>query len=149
MDLGMIFQQLARATCAAMLMTLAACEAPNATGPEGSAMPAHMETIRGTVTYRERMALPPEARIEVSLVDVSLADAPSTTIAVTEIRPQGQVPVPYTLSYDPGRIEDRHSNALQARITSGDELLFITTTMNPILTGGADNTELVLERAGG
>lgn len=143
----MIFQPLAGVIGVAMVLALAACEAPKATDADESA--AHMETIRGTVSYRERMALPPEALIEVSLVDVSLADAPSTTIAVTEIRPQGQVPVPYVLSYDPKRIEDRHSYALQARITSGDDLLFITTTMNPILTGMADNTDLVLERVGG
>lgn len=143
----MISQPLAGAIGVAMLLALAGCEAPKATDADENA--AHVETIRGTVSYHERMALPPEARIEVSLVDVSLADAPSTTIAVTEIRPQGQVPVPYELSYDPGRIEERHRYALQARITSGDELLFITTTMNPILTGSADNTALVLERVGG
>ncbi|WP_083412743.1 YbaY family lipoprotein [Paracoccus aminovorans] len=70
-------------------------------------------------------------------------------VAAIEIRPQGQVPVPFALSYDPQRIEDRHSYALQARISSHDGLLFITTTMNPISTGGADNADLVLERVGG
>lgn len=148
----MIFRTLAGATGAALLLALAGCEAPGANRGEGSAHTGtgvQAATIRGTVTYRERMALPPDALVQVSLVDVSLADAASPTLAATEIRPQGQVPVPFALSYDPKRIEDRHSYALQARISSHDRLLFITTTMNPVLTGGADNTDLVLERAGG
>ncbi|WP_323717844.1 YbaY family lipoprotein [Paracoccus aminovorans] len=140
------------ATGAALLLALAACESPGANRVEGSAHSGagvHAATIRGTVTYREPMALPPEALVRVSLVDVSLADAASPTIAAIEIRPQGQVPVPFALSYDPQRIEDRHSYALRARISSHDGLLFITTTMNPISTGGADNADLVLERVGG
>lgn len=36
-----------------------------------------MKTITGTVAYRERIALPPNAVVTVTLEDVSLADAPS------------------------------------------------------------------------
>ncbi len=35
----------------------------------------------GEVFYRERIALPPSARLSVSLEDVSLADAPSVQLA--------------------------------------------------------------------
>jgi uncharacterized lipoprotein YbaY len=38
-----------------------------------------MTTLNGTVSYRERIALPPSAVARSSLVDVSLADAPATT----------------------------------------------------------------------
>ncbi|MHC6802504.1 YbaY family lipoprotein, partial [Vibrio antiquarius] len=38
---------------------------------------ASMKTITGTVAYRERIALPPNAVVTVALEDVSLADAPA------------------------------------------------------------------------
>ena len=54
-------------------------------------------SLRGSVSYRERIALPPGATVTVRLIDVSLADAPSQTIAETTIRPRGKVPVPFVL----------------------------------------------------
>ena len=57
-------------------------------------------TLTGTVTYRERIALPPGAVVEVSLLDVSLADAPSRTIARTRITARRQVPIPYRLRFN-------------------------------------------------
>ena len=39
--------------------------------------------VSGTVAYRERIALPPNAAIEVKLQDVSLQDAPAKTVAET------------------------------------------------------------------
>lgn len=110
---------------------------------------AKTRTLRGTVTYRERMALPPSAVVEVKLVDVSLADAPSRTIAATTIRPRGQVPIPYRLRFDDRKIRPRHSYALEARITVGGELLFVTTTRHTVLAGGRDDTDIVVQRAGG
>src|SRR3546814_5741440 len=54
-------------------LTLSACAS---TAPAGQTI-----AVTGSVTYRERIALPPTARIEVKLDDVSLADAPSRTLA--------------------------------------------------------------------
>lgn len=113
--------------------------------PAGHALAAP-RVLRGTVTYRERMALPPNAVIEVKLLDVSLADAPSRTIAETRIRARRQVPIPYVLRFDSRAIEPRHTYALQARITEGDRLLFITTTRHTVLAGGPDETEIRVER---
>ena len=47
---------------------------------------ARAKTLRGSVSYVERIALPPDAILEVRLIDVSLADAPATTIAVTRVK---------------------------------------------------------------
>ncbi|MGB6118961.1 MAG: YbaY family lipoprotein [Mesorhizobium sp.] len=102
--------------------------------------------LSGNVFYRERMALPPSARIEVSLVDVSLADAPSRVIARTSFRARGSAPFNYELRYDSDDISRRRRYALQARITDGDRLLFISTTSNPVFTGGRDNTDIRVER---
>ena len=118
------------------------------TVPAGSALAAP-RVLRGTVVYRERLALPPGAVVEVKLVDVSLADAPSRTIAETRIRTRGQVPIPYTLRFDSRAIVPRRTYALQARISVGDRLMFITTTRHTVLAGGRDDTEIRVERVAG
>ncbi len=117
-------------------LTVAACEE--------KAPQTH--TLTGTVSYRERMALPPDAEVEVALVDVSLADAPSVTIAETRFQPQTSVPIAFELTYDPSKIDDRHTYALQARITDHGRLMFITTTQYRVLQGGQNMTDLMLER---
>ncbi|MDQ3175872.1 MAG: YbaY family lipoprotein, partial [Acidobacteriota bacterium] len=49
-------------------------------------------TVTGTVTYRQRIAMPPGAVVEVSLLDVSRADAPAVVLDKLEIKPTTQVP---------------------------------------------------------
>ncbi len=110
---------------------------------------AEMKTLSGTVAYRERIALPPSASIEVKLLDVSHADAPARTIAQTIVRPETQVPVPYRLDYDASEVVPGRSYALQARITVGERLWFVTATRHPVFAGGADSTDIVVERVSG
>lgn len=107
------------------LASLAAC----ATAPNPGSV-----TLTGTATYRERIALPPDSRLVVTISDVSLADAPSTTIAETEVATAGrQVPLPFSLAYDPARIEPRRTYAVSARILDGQgQLAWITDTRNPL-----------------
>ncbi|HEY0213835.1 MAG TPA: YbaY family lipoprotein [Paenirhodobacter sp.] len=107
---------------------------------------ASADTLTGTVSYRERMALPPGAEIEVRLLDVSRADAPADTLAETRITPETQVPVPFTLDYDAAQIIQGHSYALQARITVDGQLMFLNTTRHPVLTGGTDATDIMVTR---
>ena len=103
--------------------------------------------VTGTVTYRERMLLPPDAVIQVSLLDVSLMDVPAKLISRQEIRPEHAVPVAFSLPYDPEAIDGRMTYAVQARISSGDRLLFITDTSYQVLTRGRpDHVDLVLKR---
>ena len=101
--------------------------------------------LQGTVSYRERMALPPNAVIEVKLLDVSLADAPARTIAETRVSGR-RIPAPWTLRFDTRRIDPRHSYALQARILDRGRLLFITTERHSVFTGGTDNTDIWVQR---
>ncbi|WP_274630595.1 YbaY family lipoprotein [Arvimicrobium flavum] len=107
---------------------------------------AKPRTIEGTVMYRERMALPPNAVVEVRLLDVSLADAPSRTIATTTVRPRGQVPIRYRLRFDDSTIKPRRRYALQAQITVDDRLWFTSTTHHPVFTGGRDQTDIMVQR---
>ena len=73
-----------------------------ACGGEQMAEPQQAEsaTLRGTVFYRERMALPINASIDVRLLDVSLQDVPSKVLAQQTIEAAGQsVPIPFELVY--------------------------------------------------
>lgn len=104
--------------------------------------------VTGSVTYRERIALPPTAVVTVRLVDVSLADAPSVLVTEQVIRTEGrQVPFEFALAYDASRILPSHSYAVQARIEDGGKLLFISDTMNPVITRDAPSrVDIVLRR---
>ncbi len=107
---------------------------------------ADTQSLSGTVTYLERMALPPGAQVAVQLVDVSLADAPAEVLGETAFTPEGQVPLPFQIDYDDSRILPGHVYALQARITLDDELLFINTQHHPVLTDSGDNPEVLVQR---
>jgi putative lipoprotein len=97
--------------------------------------------ITGTITYRVRMALPPNAAIDVRLEDVSRADAPATIVAENIFAAAGkQVPIPFQLPYSAGDIQPGHRYHVRAQITSGEKLLFVTTTAYPVLTNGAPST---------
>lgn len=105
-----------------------------------------MKELTGSVSYRERIALPPAASVNVKLLDVSLADAPATIIAETTVTPGGQVPVPFTLSYDPARIDPAHRYVLQAQIVVDGKLMFITDQNWPVFDGEPDKTDLLVVR---
>ncbi|MGE5211255.1 MAG: META domain-containing protein, partial [Acidobacteriota bacterium] len=49
-------------------------------------------TLSVTVFYRERIAMPPNATLTVTLTDVSRADAPAETVATRRIEQPGNVP---------------------------------------------------------
>ncbi len=102
--------------------------------------------ITGSVTYRERIALPPSAVVKVQLVDVSRADAPAVVLGEQLIRAEGrQVPFAFEISYDPKQVEARFSYAVQARIEVDGQLRFINDRRYPVLTrGGGDRVDLLL-----
>lgn len=95
-------------------------------------------SVTGSITYRERMALPPTAQVEVTLADVSLMDAPSKTIAQQSFTADGrQVPFAFSLTVDQRRLDPRHSYAVSARITDASgRLMFITDTRNSVAFDG-------------
>ncbi len=109
-------------------------------GQEGSA-------VTGVLTYLQRSALPPDAVATVTLADVSRADAPSTVLAMQTISPAGQVPIAFSLSYDPAAIDASHTYAVSARITDGSgTLLFISMQSYRVITQGnpTSGLEIVL-----
>ena len=105
--------------------------------------------VTGSVTYRERIALPQGARVEVKLLDVSLQDVLAKTIAEQTIEVTHQVPIPFELVYDPALIEERMTYAVRATIYHGEKMMFTTDRMYGVLTRGKGNhVDLVLIRVG-
>ena len=108
--------------------------------------------VTGTVTYRERITLPPTARVIVELQDVSRADAPATIIATQTIDPAGKAPpYPFEPTYDPSKIEERNSYTVRATIRDGDKLLFTSTQAYPVITRGnpTSGIDIVVQQVGG
>jgi putative lipoprotein len=107
---------------------------------------AEMAMLEVTVGYRERIALPPDAQLEVELLDVSRMDVAATLIASQRVRMTG-VPMRVTLPYDPAVIDDRFTYSVSARLFSDDRVIFRTTQAAPVLTRGAGSAvELILQR---
>jgi uncharacterized lipoprotein YbaY len=60
----MTYRQILWILCIAPILNIIGCGAIN-----------HQEKVHGSVTYIERITLPPNAQLEIVLADVSLADA--------------------------------------------------------------------------
>ena len=75
--------------------------------------------VKGTATYRERIALTPDAVFEATLEDVSKADAPGMVVGSVRIDKPGQVPIRFEIPFDPARIDQSRSYSVRARIMVG------------------------------
>ena len=121
-----------------------------------SADAAMAQSVRGTATYRERMALPPAAVFEATLEDVSRADAPADTVARTRVTSPGHPPIAFTIARESSREAHLQFQA-GGRLTGSDGCDWITgsyqlkgdvvtfgqmacTQMACIDTGGIDRT---------
>jgi putative lipoprotein len=126
---------------------LAACSATNAVPAGGGASPSR---VTGTVTYRERIALPPTAVIKVQLVDVSRADAPAIVLGEQVTQAAGkQVPFSFEIPFDPATIVTNYSYAVQARIEVDGKLRFISDRHYAVITRGAPTrVDIVLRSVG-
>jgi putative lipoprotein len=89
-----------------------------------------------TVSYRERIALPPDAELLVEIQDISRADAPATLLSDQRI-PVSRVPITVRLGVDNAIIDERHSYSVRGAIYSADKILFRSTSVTPVLTRGA------------
>ena len=107
-----------------------------------------MRSVTGTVTYRQRSALPAGSVLSVALQDVSRADAAAEVIASHVITTTSEnVPIAFTLNYDPTQIEARATYALSVRIEVDGQLRWINTARVAVLTRAAPQSavEVVVE----
>ncbi len=108
-------------------------------------------SVTGTVSAATPVTLTAGLRLEVTLQDTSLSDAPAVTIGQLSVSGEGQaLPVPFTIEYDPSTISPTHTYTLRAQIFDADKLKYTNTTAYPVITRdnprGAMN--IVVEPAG-
>jgi putative lipoprotein len=111
--------------------------------------PSVVASVTGTLTYREKVALPSTAIAYVRLFDVTLGNVPTALIGEQTIVNPGQVPIPFDVKYDSGRIDQNHVYAIKASIEDGSgNMLFVTTRNYLVITQGQPTTgvEVILER---
>jgi copper homeostasis protein (lipoprotein) len=96
--------------------------------------------VTGTISYRERIALPATAVIEITLEDVSRPGAVSEVVARAEVSGPRQPPLPFALEYDPASITGSHRYAVRARILDAGRVLFTTAQAPLVLTQGHGDT---------
>jgi putative lipoprotein len=128
------------------LLAAGAARAAARTQDDGAAQPR----IAGTVTYRERIALPPNATVLVRLDDVSQPEASPRRVAETTVATAGrQVPIAFELPYRAEDIVPSRRYVVRARILAGDKTLFSTKTPYPVITRGAPTKlEILVQQAG-
>jgi putative lipoprotein len=132
--------RLKQLTAASLLLHLAVC-------PTASAGPT--ATVRGEATYRERIAVPPGAQLEIVIQDVSRADAPAEVIGSVTLSDIGQPPYRFEIPYLPERIVASHRYSVRARLTHQGQLLFTTDQTYPVITAGnPTEVQLMLKRVG-
>ncbi|KAF9554650.1 hypothetical protein BGW38_009300 [Lunasporangiospora selenospora] len=87
----------------------------------------------------EHAKIAPNSRVHIQLLDVSLMDAPSVTLA-EQIIHVGQepfsFPISFNLTYDPSRVLISNSYSVSARVSKGDDLEWVSTSRHSVLTQG-------------
>lgn len=106
--------------------------------------------VAGTVTYRQRVALPRGAVLTVKIIDASRSDSP--VVAEQKIETDGrQVPFEFGIAYDRRKISENARYVLNAEIRDASgRLLFITDQQYPVITqGNPRNADIIVVPVGG
>ncbi len=104
--------------------------------------------VSGTVWIRNRMAVPANGVLTVTLADASMADAPSKVLSQIAVRTHGkQPPYSFVLPFKPADIQPNARILLSAAITVNDKLMYVTDTVQPVINGGGTKADLNLVAA--
>jgi len=114
----------------------------------GTAPPAGMRRVQGSVMLPDRTPLEPGTLVLIRLQDVSRADAPAVLLAERRIEAGDyrQAPFVFDFGIAPERIDPRGRYTVSARIEREGRLLFVSDTAYPVLTQGASDTARLLLR---
>jgi putative lipoprotein len=142
----------------AMLVALAACSGDGET---------RSATVVGEVTYRERMALPPDAQLHVTLrvsdgfvgkpasspdggrvaaAGRAVSYQPGDIVARHSGTLSGSAPFPFTLRYDPDALDPFRILIIEAWIGAGEQVLFASAETARIQVGSPAPVRLTLRR---
>lgn len=107
--------------------------APASTSASNASVTTTTATITGTVSYLQRLALLPGAIIEIQLQDSTGGVIASHTMTTTG----ENVPIGFTLTYDPAQIDAQGTYGLVAAISLNGEVRWINADPVAVLTNGA------------
>lgn len=112
---------------------------------QGQQTAIQQPNVSGTVWIRQKVALPPNAVLTVTLSDASLADAPSKVLAQQVNRTEGkQAPFKFVLPFNPSEIQPNARILLSAAVTVDGKMLFITDSVKQVVTTGGTRQDLTL-----
>jgi putative lipoprotein len=77
--------------------------------------------LSGSAFYRERIALPQDAALQVELIDLA---KPEIALGATTVAPAGQVPIAFGMVIDSSKLSKGVAYAMQARIEVGGSTWF-------------------------
>jgi putative lipoprotein len=110
----------------------------------------HRAEVKGTVNYRQRIALGPSAELIVRMEDVTQHGQRPVLVAENRQMQPGQVPIHFELVYDRRRISPDHHFVLSAVIREEGEDMLVTPAPVPVLTQGhGDTVDLELQMLSG
>jgi putative lipoprotein len=117
----------------------------------GTSPTTQAATLSGTVAYRERMALPPDATVDVWVADIGSGIVAMAILAELTVPANGrQVPLPFEVPIDRSRVNSDRPYGVRAVIRAGGQVLFETPEPTPVLTQGQPSkVALMLTRAAG
>lgn len=139
----------------AIAVALSACAGKSVQVPVPAADPNGINTlsqqsiqqpnVSGTIWIKQKVALPPDAVLTVTLSDASLADAPSKVVAQRAVRTEGkQAPFSFVLPYNPSYVQPNARILLSAAVTINGKLVFITDTVQEAINNGGTKIDLNL-----
>jgi putative lipoprotein len=103
--------------------------------------------VEGTLTYRERVTLPGDAIVRLSLFALPRPGAPATLVNEDTMNDPGQIPIEYWMFYRRDTIEQHLIYAIQARIEVAGKTWFENRELVPVITNHAlRNVEIVLDQ---
>ena len=118
--------------------------APDPYGIATLSVAQQQPSVTGTINIRQRIALPPDAVLTVTLSDASLADAPARVLSQKAVRTEGkQAPFNFALPYNPADIQPNARILLSAAITVNGQLM-ITDTVQTVINQGGTHADLTL-----
>jgi len=110
--------------------------------------PQGFGTVSGNVVYSERVALPADAVVRISLVETP-AIGPDAVLVEQVIATLGrQVPIPFELRYELGTIDPSLTYGIVATVTVAGEIQFDSSSPTAVVTQGNPNTvDVTLKQA--
>ena len=104
-----------------------------------------MNSIHARVVYLNKMMLPPDSTVTVTLWDVSKMDVRADLLSTQTVKADGGPPYLLTLDYDADMIDEKMRYSLRAVIENRDQLLYTSTdNIDPFSSSAADPIDITV-----